>query len=258
MPNQSIQRAAQILSLFSMGRPQLKLSQIAKELSLPIGTVHGLVRTLEEEGFLTQDPPTREYRLGLRLHLLGSIQMATMEFNQKAAGPMNYLARQTDLVARTGILTSGTVVITMSTFPLTNGVAGPYLGVQTPAYCTSLGRAILAFLPPEEASRELECIEIVRYTPKTVVDREELLAEIAAARDKGYAVVHQEFEMHMSTIGAPIFAAGSRPVAAISVSGEPARVAGSEGEGLAHRVMETAAEISGYLGHTLAPLFRHA
>lgn len=256
MANQSIQRAAQILSLFSMARPQLKLTYIAKELRLPVGTVHGLVRTLEEEGFLAQDPPTREYRLGLRLHLLGSIQMATLEFNQRAAGPMNYLARQTDLVARTGILSSGTIVITMSTFPLTNGVAGPYLGVQTPAYCTSLGRAILAFLPPEEAGRELERVEFVRYTPKTIVDREALLAELGVVRERGYAVVHQEFEMHMSTVGAPIFGAGSGPVAAISVSGDPARLAGPEGEGLARRVMETAAEISGYLGHSLTPRFR--
>ena len=105
---------------------------------------------------MAQDRRTRKYRLGMRLHELGSMHLATLELNQKATIPLSYLARDTGLVGRLGVLERDVLVVTLDTSPLGNGSVAPYVGAAAPAYCTSMGRAILAFMPEAEAVSHLE------------------------------------------------------------------------------------------------------
>ncbi|MBI5523841.1 MAG: IclR family transcriptional regulator [Desulfarculus sp.] len=249
MPNQSIQRATRILSLFSYSRPRLRVSQIAREMGLPVGTVHGLVRTLEQEGFLSQDPQTRQYRLGMRLHELGSIHLATLEINQKAAIPLSYLARETGLVGRLGVLERGVIVVTLDTLPLSKASVAPFIGAAAPAYCTSMGRAILAHLPQEAVGDYFDKAALVKFTPRTIVDRQALLEELAVTRQRGYSLSLQEFLVNLDSVGAPIFGEGGQVAGALSLNGEPRLVSEANLQDLARRVMETAAEVSRQLGH---------
>ncbi len=249
MANQSIQRAAQIMALFSYARPRLRVTQIAREVGLAVGTVHGLVRTLEQEGFLSQDQQTREYRLGMRLHELGSIHMATLEINQKAAIPLSYLARETGLVGRVGVLERGAIVVTLDTLPLSTASVAPFIGAAAPAFCTSMGRAILASLPTGELEDYFRRASLVKYTPKTVVDRQALTTELEATRQRGYSLSLQEFLPNLDSVGAAITGEGGRVVGALSLNGEPKLVSEADMAGLAQKVMDTAGEISRYLGH---------
>jgi len=249
MPNQSIKRAASILSLFSYSRPHMGVSEIAKEIGLPVGTVHGLVRTLQEEGFLSQEPKSRKYRLGMRLHELGSIHLATLEINQKATIPLAYLARDTGLVGRLGVLERDVLVVTLDTMPMGGPYAAPYIGAAAPAFCTSMGRAILAFLPPEEVEEYLARVELAKYTPQTVVDPDELRAELARSRERGYSLSRQEFLLNLDSLGVPIFGGGGQVCAALSLNGEPEHLQEEDLPHLARKAMDTAGEISRYLGH---------
>ncbi len=249
MPNQSIQRGARILSLFSYSRPRLKVSQIAREIGLAVGTAHGLVRTLEQEGFLSQDPRTREYRLGMRLHELGSIHLATLEINQKAAIPLSYLARETGLVGRLGVLERGVIVVTLDTLPLSKSSVAPFVGAAAPAYCTSMGRAILAQLPEDELLAYLDRVKLVKYTPRTITDRQALLEEIAITRQRGYSLSLQEFLVNLDSVGAPIFTQGGQVTGGLSLNGEPRLVSEANLQDLARRVMDTAGEVSRHMGH---------
>ena len=249
MANQSIQRAAKILSLFSYAQPLLGVSRIAKELDLPVGTVHGLVRTLENEGFMAQDKRTRKYRLGMKLHELGSMHLATLELNQKATIPLSYLARDTGLVGRLGVLERDVLVVTLDTSPLGQASVAPYVGAAAPAYCTSMGRAILAFLPAEEARAHLARVKLVRYTPHTLVDPKALLAELAETKKRGYSLSKEEFLLNLESIGAPIFDETGDVCGALSLNGEPRSITRGDLPALARKVLNMASEISRYIGH---------
>jgi DNA-binding IclR family transcriptional regulator len=253
--NQSIQRAAHILSLFSYSQARLRVSDIAKELDLPLGTVHGLVSSLEEVGFLAQAPNSRKYTLGLKLHELGAIQTATMDINQKSSMPVGYLARETGLVGRVGVLERDAVVVTLSTQPLEGGSAARPL---VPSYCSSLGRAILAHLPEDEVVEHLNHVELVQYTSKTIVDEKALWNELRLSRQRGYAVTSQELLMHLASIGAPIWAPGCKVVGAVSLNGPPHLIDGEKHKEFAQMVMDTAGEISSFMGHHMEPRFKGA
>jgi len=260
MANQSIKRAARILSLFSYSRPHLGVSEIAKEIDMPVGTVHGLVRTLEEEGFLAQDPKSRKYRLGMRLHELGSIHLATLEINQKATIPLGYLARDTGLVGRLGVLERDVLVVTLDTMPMGGSYAAPYIGAAAPAYCTSMGRAILAFMPEQEVEGYLARVDLVKYTPHTITDIEKLRRELRLSRERGYSLSRQEFLLNLDSLGVPIFKEEGQVCGALSLNGEPERLNDADLPNLARKAMDTAGEISRYLGHYqyLDPRYRRA
>ena len=257
MANQSIQKAVAILSLFSLSRSKLKLAQIAKEMDLPLGTAHGLVRTLVDEGFMSQIPETREYRLGIRLNELGAIQMASLEINQRAALPSMYLARETGLVVHVAVFERDAIVVTYSTSPLTDhhGIA-VYLGTRVPTYCSSIGRAILAFLPREEVLSHLTRLELVPYTPHTVTDLGKILAELDATRQLGYAVVQQELASNLCSIGSPVFGVTGEIMGGISLNAHPIEFKKEDVEDLGRRVVATAAQISSHATSWYEPRFR--
>jgi DNA-binding IclR family transcriptional regulator len=257
MANQSIQKAIAILSLFSLSRPKLKLAQIAKEMNLPLATAHGLVRTLVDERLMAQYPETKEYRLGLRLNELGAIQMASLEINQRAAVPSAYLARETGFVVHVAMFERDAIVVTYSTSPLTDkhGIA-VYIGTRVPTYCSSIGQAVLAFLPREEVLAHLNRVEIVAYTPYTVTDREIILAKLDATRELGYAVVRQELSTNLCSIGAPVFGANSDIMGGISLNIHPSDFKAEDVEDLGRRVIATADQVSSQSAARYEPRFR--
>lgn len=257
MANQSIQKAAAILSLFSLSRSRLKLAQIAKEMNLPLATTHGLVRTLVEEGFMSQIPETREYRLGIRLNELGAIQMASLDINQRAVLPSTYLARETGLVVHVAVFERDAIVVTYSTSPLTDnhGIA-VYLGTRVPTYCSSIGRAILAFLPREEVLTHFARVEMVPYTPHTVTDPEKILAELDATRLRGYSVVRQELANNLCSIGSPVFGPSGELTGGISLNAHPVEFREEAVEEMGRRVVATAAQISSHATSWYEPRFR--
>lgn len=249
MSNQSIARAAKILSLFSLMRPQLKVSVIAREMGLPVGTIHGLVRSMVENGLLTQSGDGREYRLGLRLIELGALEMATLEINQKAAIPANYLAHETGFIVRVGVIDRLTVIITYSSLPMTRGPTGPDLGTPVRAHCSSIGRSVMAFLPEDKQKELVDKTEFVKYTSHTISERESLLAELEATRERGHSVVMNELILNLTSIGAPIFGADGNPVGGISINADSFKLTEPEIKKYARMVMDTAAQISIYMGY---------
>lgn len=255
MANQSIQRAARILSLFTYSRPQWRVSDIARTMELPVGTVHGIVQALEEEGFIARDRRGREYRLGIKLHILGSLQKASLELNQKASIPVSYMARETGLIGRAAVFYDDAIVLTMSTVALESGSASPYMGPTAPAFCSALGRSILAFMPEEEVERHLDRVELVKYTPKTMTDRAAILKELEETRQRGYSVSRQELLMHLDSIGAPVRGPQGEIAGAISLNGDPKIVSGPEFDNYAQRVMNAASEISNFMGYHIEPQF---
>ena len=110
---QSLERAISILNLFRSTRNTLGISDMAKALNLAKTTVHGLVSTLEINGFLTKDTSTRKYRLGFALFELGTIQAAGLEINQRAFYPLRELSNEIHRLCRAAIWDRGSVIVTI-------------------------------------------------------------------------------------------------------------------------------------------------
>ena len=246
---QSVNRAITILSLFSHRRPRLGITEISRILNLPKGTVHGLVRTLLNAGFLQQEPETRKYQLGLKLYEMGITLAVNLEINQKAVGLANKLAKSVNLVSRIAIWDGDSALITLNVDPRSNSLFVHQIGPRIPAYCSSVGKAILAFLNNEELNAYLSRTELIPYTPKTITQKERLLNELEETRQRGYSIDQEETTLGLVCIGAPIFGKGGHLEASISLSGDPGRFRKKQLKGLCEKLIKTAGEISRSMGY---------
>lgn len=246
---QSIQRALDIMSLFTHAQPRWGITEIAASTGLAKGTVHNIVNTLSKGGFLKQDEETRKYTLGPRIYTLGVIMAGTLEINQKAAGMAHQLAGRTGLVSRVAIWDHDAVLVTLTSWPHHADSLSQQIGPRVVAYCSSLGRALLAYMDNAAQRAYLEKVEMVRFTPQTVISKKRLLKILNETRKQGYAVNSEEIAPKQAAIAAAIFKGDGLPVASICLTGESERILGDRMEGLIADLRKTAVEISRYMGH---------
>lgn len=249
MAIQSLQRACRILLLFTLEKPRWGVSEIAKALNLPITTASSLIRTLKAEGFLEQDPETRRYSLGSNLFTLGMIVSETLEINQKAQGEAYQLAERTGLLCRVAIWDHDAALVTLDIAPWDAKLLARRLGPRVMAYCSSIGRVLLAYLEPGEIEEYLKKTKLTPLTPHTVTRKDHLRKELKKIRSLGYAVNNQELAIGRASISVPIFRGGGYVTASISVVGSPERVLESEFENLLACVKSTAEGISWQMGY---------
>lgn len=258
MSVQSVERALQVLDLFSHRRPDLGIAEISRSLGLPKGTVHGLVRTLAQERFLQQDPQTRRYRLGLRIYELGIVMAGTLELNQKAGGPAHLLAKRTQLVVRVATWDGDSVVVTLVAHGKPRAAQPHQIGPRVHAYCSAIGKAVLAFIGEDELRAYIRRTELAPFTASTIIQRKALLSDLEATRRRGYSIDREEALQGVACIGAPIYEKGEAAAGSISLSGAPNSILGERLTPLAEDLIKTAAEISQYMGHFPAAMDRLA
>jgi IclR family KDG regulon transcriptional repressor len=253
---QAVNRAIDILSLFSARQPFLGIKEISTTMGLPKGTVHGLVRTLAQRGLLSQDPETQKYGLGLSIYEMGTTLSWSLKIYQVGAGPAYRLVETTRLGVRIAIWDQESALIILNVFHPSQTVPFDAVGPRIPAYCSAVGKAILAWLPEDEVEAYLDKNPLSRYTANTITDRGELLQNLKDARNRGVAVDREEYLMRFECIGAPIFDRTGRPTAAISVSGKPNLLLDGELPSVSDELIQTAKEISRYMGYVpeVAPL----
>ena len=144
---QSIERAAAILRLLSGRTRRLGVVDLAGELGLPKGTVHGLLRTLQHVGFVEQDPETGKYQLGAALLHMGSSYLDGNELRTRALNWSDSLAARTQEAVRIGTLHEGQVLIVHHVFRPDDSLQTLDVGSLLPAHATALGKMLLAHHP---------------------------------------------------------------------------------------------------------------
>ena len=215
---QSLERAISILNLFRNTRNSLGISEMAGTLNLAKTTVHGLVSTLEINGFLKKDAATRKYRLGFALFELGSIQAADLEINQRAFYPLRELSNEINRLCRAAIWDRGSVIVTMTVQPQGHEITTRQFGPRLPGYCTALGKAILAHMSESERNAYLSKIDLIAYTPNTINDRQMLAEDLVQTRTRGYSISRMEILPHQAGLGAPVLDISGRAIGAISTN----------------------------------------
>ncbi len=243
----SLRKAVRVLECFSIQEPRLALSEIARRVGLPASTTHRILATLRGAGFVEQDGERDQYRLGLKLLELGSVVLATMALHREAAPFIEALARESGETVHLGVF-DGSQVVSIEKMDSTHGLAmNVTIGKGAPAYCTGVGKALLAFQP--EAVVEHVCrLGLERHTARTITDPRRLARELERVRGTGYAVDNGEHEPGVCCVAAPVRNHAGKVIASLSVSGPATRITSEAIPRLAARVKEVAAKLSAQLG----------
>ena len=165
---QSIERAAAILRLLSGRSRRMGVVEIAGQLGLPKTTVHGILRTLRDVGFVEQDPESGKYQLGAALLHMGSSYLDGNELRTRALNWSDSLASRSHESVRIGTLHEGRVLIVHHVFRPDDSLQVLDVGTLLPAHATALGKALLADSP--YIADELAAAGLDRFTPATVTD----------------------------------------------------------------------------------------
>jgi DNA-binding IclR family transcriptional regulator len=244
----SVERVLDILLLFSNKKPRWSLTEISRQTEIPKTTVFNLVKTLEVKGFIRQDKETLKYTLGHKLFTLGSTMIETFEINQKAIVPSHYLAESTGLNCKVGIWDDDAVIVTVDIGLAHTGFLSKRLGPRLIAYCSALGRSILAYISSDRLHSYLDQTELVSLTPNTIVDREQLLHQLQLTKHLGYSINKEEINLGASSIGAPVFAGDQEVVASICLDGPTDVILGEKMNTYIEALKSAAAEISLSMG----------
>jgi IclR family pca regulon transcriptional regulator len=253
--SQSLERGLAILSAFRSGRPLLGISELGREVGLSRSTTHRYVSTLASLGYLQQDPATKRYRLGPRVLDLGFSAIHSMELREISAPHLQQLSDETGYTVNMAIL-DGTDIVYIER--CRSSRAGQreidlnlHVGSRLPAYCTSMGKVLLAYLPPDEREALLGRMDLRRRGPNTLTGRRALVAELARVRAQGFAVNNEELAFGLRSIGAPVFSQPGGIAAAINLAVHSSMVVSMEElvARLSGPVKRAAAGISAHIGY---------
>jgi IclR family transcriptional regulator, pca regulon regulatory protein len=252
--SQSLERGLAILSSFRSGAPLLGVSELSREVGLSRSTTHRYVATLAGLGYLRQDPLTRKYRLGPRVLDLGFSAINSMELREVAAPYLQALSDETGYTVNMAILDGLDIIYVERCRSSRAGQReidlNLHVGSRLPAYCTSLGKVLLAHLPASARSEALKQIEFARRGPNTIVSRTALAGELKHVRENGFAINNEELAYGLRSIAAPVLSHDGSAVAAINLAVHRTMVTMEDlVAGLSARLRRAAEEISAQLGY---------
>lgn len=224
--NSGIDKTLSILEYVSQNCRGVSLADVVKAVGVPKTTAFRILDVLLAREYVTWDQDSEKYSIGLKtleIGLSGLIGQDIVEISIPYLQELSTTVGETSFLA---VYNSGDVVYLYKAEGTQSILTTATLGSRRPAYCTALGKAILANLPIEESDRIFEK-PLEKLTEKTVVDRIRLHEEFADIRLNGYAVDDEGIEHGLYCLAVPIHNYTGRVVAAISISGPVKRVSES-------------------------------
>lgn len=218
---QSVERAAAILSLLS-DEGGMTLGRISDALGLAKGTAHGLLRTLEDVGFVEQDQESRAYGLGRGALQLGSTVLDLNELRSATLNWVDTLAVRTGEAAGIAAFRGGELVVAHHVPGRTKALQRTQTGSVLPLHASALGKILLAFDPG--AARSIVGQSLESFTFRTITDRSRLMSDLAGARERDLAISLEELEPNHAEIAAPVRDHSGYVVAAVGIDGTIARL----------------------------------
>jgi DNA-binding IclR family transcriptional regulator len=239
---QTVDRALQALDLFSALRPELSVADVARELEVDRSIASRLLAALEGRRYVTQDPHTGRFRLGIRALELGALYLQHDRLAAAAAPHLEALAGQTGGIANLFVLHDGDA-IRLASYP-----ARPMTGIRVPAHCTAAGKVLLAALDPNELDAVVTLRGLEPSTPLSITSRDALDACLHAVRRSGIGADVEERNLGRACLAAPVRDVTGRTVAAVSASWRASQLTESRRPELVEAVREAALAISEGLG----------
>ena len=252
---ESIKRAIQILNSFTIKEKELGVTELSKKLMLHKSTIHRILITLEDEGFIIKNQSTQKYHLGLKLFELGHIVQNQMEIRSISLPVMKIFAEKTQESVDLNVISEGKRVSIEKIESSQDIRKIIQIGKILPLYCGGSGKALLAFLPDKEIGMFVMQEKLVKLGPNTITDPKKLKEHLNQIRKNGYAISFEERVLGSVSIGAPIFDHSGKVVASLSVSGPISRFDKKKISLFVSLIKEATEKISSLLGCQKIVLF---
>lgn len=216
VPNSVLGRALTLLTAFGAGEDEVTLAELSRRTGIPKTTAHRILGELA--GWRVVEHTRTGVRLGMRLFELGALVPIQQGLREAAAPFLADLYEATHETVHLAIL-NGTDVVYLAKFDASRSpTVASRIGGRMPAYCTGVGKALLAFGPPERVA-EVMAAGMPRRTPRTVVGPGLFEAALAEIRERGVAEEHEESTVGVACVAAPVLDSGGVAVAAVSITG---------------------------------------
>jgi IclR family transcriptional regulator, pca regulon regulatory protein len=219
----SLARGLIVIQAFTQQSPQMTISQLSVKTGLSRAAVRRCLYTLTKLGFAGAEDGSR-YSLRPRMLTL-SHTYTTSNTLSTAAQPilerMSATLRESFSVATL----DGEDIVYIARTQVNRVMAVDlHIGSRLPAYCTSMGRILLAYLPTEQLEQYLAKVDLIPHTTRTITSVEKLRLALRNVRRNGYALCDQEYEVGLRSLAVPVFASSGRVVATLNLSGNAPRL----------------------------------
>jgi len=251
--SQSLERGLAILGCFTPSRPVLGIADIADELGMSRSTTHRYVITLVALGYLEQGA-SRKYRLGLRVTDLGMSALNSTGLREHAHPYLEELRQRTSYTTSLGVLDGAEVLYVDRVRSFRRGQSkidlNLHVGSRVPAYCSSMGKLLLANLPEGEQRDLIASMKLAKHGPNTVTSKKALREELEEIGAAGFAVDDQELAADLYAIAAPVRNESREVVAAVNLAAHSSMISLEElVDALGPHLVSTADRISARLGY---------
>jgi len=225
-----------------------KASVISAELGLNKSSVHRFLNVLVDMGYIFQDAETGFYTATLKVYEMGVQVKSRIGIAKIAAPIMRRLQVELNEAINLGVLYDFEM-FTLERFTPDDKNTKIVVKARLPAYCTALGKVLLAHLDPEHLERYLTTTEFNAYTSRTLTDPKQIRDLLEQIRQNGIAIDDRELDDNIRSVAAPVRDDSGMVVAGLSVTGSALRLVGEHFDRVTQRLLAAADEVSGILGH---------
>ena len=246
---QSLERAFRLIELLSHNPDGMPLMELSCTSGLHKSTVHRLLASLSQLGYVKKDESSGRYRLTLKLFELSGRVVDSIDVLGLAKAPLEQLRNATQEAVHL-VIREGIEIVYIHKVESRSGSIRMFsrLGMRRPLYCTAVGKSILATMPDDEVTQIWNRSDIHAYTEHTITDLSRLFRELDQIRQCGYAFDNEGNELGVRCIGAAVRDYTGRGKAAISVSAPLARMTDERVRLLVPQLLAAAQQISTDLG----------
>jgi IclR family transcriptional regulator, pca regulon regulatory protein len=222
----SLEKGLLVIEAFDASRPRLTLSDVAKLTGITRAAARRYLLTLTRLNYADFDG--RYFTLSPRILRLGYAYLSSASLSVRVQPFLEQISEATGESSSAAILDGDDIVYIARSATRRIMSIGLGVGSRLPAYCTSLGRAILAYQPEEAIEAYLRRVRMEARTPKTVTDKTEFRAVLEATRAQGYALVNEELEFGLRSIAVPVIQKSGQVTIALNLSAQAGRVSADE------------------------------
>ena len=202
-PIHSVENVFSLLEVLAGNGLELGIAELCRKTALPKGTVHRLLGTLKNLGYIEQNPQNRKYRFTIKILKLGTAITDKIGLSQ-IIPYMKKLSQQFNETVNLAILEGDDIIYLYSVGSDNTLKLDLRIGSNQPAYCAAIGKVLLAYLSEKELDNYLQRVELKPFTPYTITDKEYLKKELRLIEQRGYSFVNEEYMVGVACVAVPL------------------------------------------------------
>lgn len=245
----SANRVLSILETISNSKSGLTHVEITEALNIPKSSLTALLSDLIDQEYLLQNKPSKRFTLGPKILILARKYSENTDIISHGRNFVNEISKETTETVTLSIRIGFNALVTYKVDSDRPILPNVQVGKRLPLYAAAAGKVMLAFFSEEEIERYLNSVDLVKFTPKTIVDREQIIADLIEIRQSGLAYNREGFREGITAIAAPVFDHQKAVIASITISALTFLLDSNKEIIFGKKLSETASNLSHMLGY---------